>query len=351
MRTENLYIAGLASEVPRRWPITEAVAAGRPGAAEALAAGWTGIAIADDTPAPELAAEAGRLALKRSGLAAEDVCLVLHGGTYHQGPEGWYAVNYVQDQVLGTAAPAIGLDQGCTAMLDGARLAYGYLTHALEGSAVLVTAADNFGTPAGDRFTYADGWATGRGSVLGDAGCAVLLSATPGPLRIRSLVHSSISAWERLYRGDEQMFPPAATGGTRMPLGRRMADYADSFPDRDLRQSMARQLMETRTALARRAIEEAGLTSADITRVTHVFTGNPRYLEGLLRPLGIEPARGMLDLGRTLGHVAACDQFLSLDHLVESGEIGPGDHVLLTGNGAGISLASAVVEVLERPGW
>ncbi|WP_344336181.1 3-oxoacyl-[acyl-carrier-protein] synthase III C-terminal domain-containing protein, partial [Kitasatospora putterlickiae] len=106
-----------------------------------------------------------------------------------------------------------------------------------------------------------------------------------------------------------------------------------------------------RTAAARRAIEEAGVTAADITRVTHVFSGHPRYLEGLLRPLGIDPGRGMLDLGRTLGHLGACDQFLSLTHLLDSGALAPGDHVLLTGNGAGISLAAAVVEVLEHPAW
>ncbi|GAA1397642.1 hypothetical protein GCM10009639_35260 [Kitasatospora putterlickiae] len=59
----------------------------------------------------------------------------------------------------------------------------------------------------------------------------------------------------------------------------------------------------------------------------------------------------MLDLGRTLGHLGACDQFLSLTHLLDSGALAPGDHVLLTGNGAGISLAAAVVEVLEHPAW
>ncbi len=351
MRTDGLYIAGLAAHVPRLWPIAEAVAAGRPGAEQAQADGWTGVAVADDTPAPELAAEAARSALSRAGLAAEDVCLVLHAGTYHQGPDGWYAANYVQDQVLGTTAPAIGLDQGCTAMLDATRLAHGYLAHAPERSAVLVTAADNFGTPGADRMTYAEGWGTGRGSILGDAGCAVLLSATSGPLRIRSLAQSSLSSWERLYRGEEELFPPGAVAGTSIPLGRRMAGYADRFPERDLRQTMARELMQARTALARQAIEEAGITAADITRVTHVFTGHPRYLEGLLRPLGIDPARGMLDLGRRTGHLAACDQFVSLAHLLDNGEIGPGDHVLLTGNGAGISLATAVVEVLEHPGW
>ncbi|HJD83565.1 ketoacyl-ACP synthase III family protein [Kitasatospora aureofaciens] len=352
MKTDHLYIAGLAGHLPRLWPIAEAVAAGRPGAEHARDGGWTSVSVADDTPAPELAAEAARLALKRSGLTAEEVCLVVHAGVYHQGPDGWYAANYVQDQVLGTTAPAIGLNQGCTAMLDAARLAHGHLVHAPQGSAVLVSAADNFGTPTWDRFTYAHGWNTGRASILGDAGCAVLLSATAGPLRIRSLALSSLSSWERLYRGTEDMFPPAAAGGgLRIPLGRRMSAFAEQVEDRDLRLTMARELAEARTAVARQAIDEAGVTSADITRVTHVFSGSPRYVEGLLGPLGIAPERGMLDLGRTVGHLGACDQFLALAHLVDTGAVGPGDHVLLMGNGGGISLAAAVVEVLDRPTW
>ncbi|MER7701527.1 ketoacyl-ACP synthase III family protein [Kitasatospora sp. NPDC097605] len=351
MRTDHLYIAGLAAHLPRLWPLADAVAAGRAGADQALADGWTSVSVADDTPAPELAAEAARLALKRSGLHAEDIRLVLHAGTFHQGPDGWYAAHYVQHHVLGTSAPAIGLDQGCTAMLDAARLAHDHLAHAPERSAVLVAAADNFGTTTIDRFTYAHGFGTGRGSILGDAGCAVLLSATEGPLRIRSLVQSSLSSWERLYRGTEELFPPGPAGGTPIPIGRRMGAYADRVTDRDLRRAMARELTEARTAVARRAIEEAGVTPADITRVTHVFSGHPRYPEGLLRPLGIDPARGMLDLGRTLGHLGACDQFVSLAHLLDTGAVGPGDHVLLTGNGAGISLAAAVVEILERPAW
>lgn len=179
----------------------------------------------------------------------------------------------------------------------------------------------------------------------------MLLSATAGPLRIRSLVQSSLSSWERLYRGTEEMFPPAAAGGTAIPLGRRMSAYADQVPDRDLRIGMTRELMTARTAAARQAIEEAGVTSADITRVTHVFSGNIRYVQGLLRPLGIAPERGMVELGRTVGHLGSCDQFLSLAHLVDTGAVGPGDHVLMMSNGGSLSFAAAVVEVLEQPAW
>lgn len=349
MRTEHLYIAGLAGRVPELLPVTEAVADGRYDAGRAEADGWVSVAVAGDVPAPELAAEAGLEALKRSGIGADRIRLVLHAGTYHQGPDAWYAANYVQNRVVGGTAPAVGLDQGCTAMLDGVALAYGQLAADPAATAALVTAADNFGGPLIDRWNYAEGWAGGRGTVLGDAGSAAVLSTEGGPLRIRAIAQSSLSAWEHLYRGDEPVFPPAATTGTPLALGHRMAAWADRHPGS--RREVARELVEARTALAHRVMAEAGVTPSDITRVTHVFSGHPRYLETLLEPLGIDPSRGMLELGRAHGHLGANDQFLALTRLVEGGAVGPGDHVLMMGNGAGISLACAVVEVLADPDW
>ncbi|MFD5088796.1 ketoacyl-ACP synthase III family protein [Kitasatospora sp. NPDC058406] len=358
MRTENLFIAGLGTWVPGFEPVAEAVREGRYDGERARAEGWTGVAFAGDVSAPELAAGAGVEALKRSGLDADRISLVLHAGTFHQGPDGWYAANYVQDKVVGTAVPAIGLDQGCTAMLDALHLAHGHLAVGPGGGAVLVTAADNFGAPLVDRWKYADGWTAGRGSVLGDAGCAAVVSTEGGPLRIRSLALSSLSRWEHLYRGEDPVFPPRPGLTVETSLGRRMAAHADRL-DRDgghdaeggARRAVAGDLVRARTALARQAMEEAGIGPADVTRVTHVFSGHPRYLETLLEPLGIDPGRGMLDLGRAHGHLGAGDQFLSLAHLVETGAVSPGDHVLMMGNGAGISLACSVIEVLEDPGW
>lgn len=349
MTPENLFIAGLATRIPGLLPVAEAIRRGWYDADRAAAEGWLSVAVAGTESAPELAAEAAALALRRSGPAAGRIALLLHAGSYHQGPDAWYPAHYVQQRVLGGSAPAIGLHQGCTGMLDAVQLAYGHLTVDPSATAALVTGADNFGVPLINRWNYADGWASGRGTILGDAGSAVVLSTEGGPLRIRSLALSSLSSWEELYRGDEPLYPPGATIGTELALGRRMAAYAER--DGTIRARVAQELVEARTSLARQAMAEAGVGPADITRVTHVFTGHPRYLDHLMTPLGIDPARGLLELGRAHGHLGVNDQFFGLGHLLETGAVGPGDHVLMMGNGAGISLACAVVEVLERPAW
>jgi 3-oxoacyl-[acyl-carrier-protein] synthase-3 len=57
------------------------------------------------------------------------------------------------------------------------------------------------------------------------------------------------------------------------------------------------------------------------------------------------------EYGRTIGHVGASDQVLSLDHLLVSGELDAGDTLLLLGTGPGANLACMAVRILHRPHW
>lgn len=57
------------------------------------------------------------------------------------------------------------------------------------------------------------------------------------------------------------------------------------------------------------------------------------------------------EYGRTVGHVGASDQVLSLDHLLASGELNAGDAILLLGTGPGANLACMAVRILHRPHW
>lgn len=45
------------------------------------------------------------------------------------------------------------------------------------------------------------------------------------------------------------------------------------------------------------------------------------------------------------------DQIVGLTHLVETGQVGPGDHVLIVAHGGGVSITCAVVRIDERPSW
>jgi 3-oxoacyl-[acyl-carrier-protein] synthase-3 len=344
-----VYIAGVAAHIPDLFPAKRAVELGWYDQGEYERGGWESAAVAGEVSAPELAARAAAVALRRSGHRSADIRLVLHASSSHQGPDSWVAAQYVQRECLGGRAPAMDIRQTCNGMLAAAHLAACWLACADGSGAALITGADNFGHPLIDRWTYSSGVNTNRGSVLGDAGTALVLSRRGGFARLLAITTRSLPELEVMYRGGRPMFPPECTVGRPLDYGDRIATYAAGDPEA-LPEALG-QLSRARTEVARRALAEAGVPASAVTRVTHVFTGGEGYVRHILEPLGIDPARGMFPYGRELGHLGVCDQVAGLDHLVGTGEVGAGDHVLMMSNGAGASVAAAVVAVSDVPAW
>jgi len=347
MRPADLFIAGLGTYLPEPASAHEAVERGEYDADEHQRSGWTGAADAGELSAPEMAVRAGREALARSGHDPADIDLVLHADSYHQGPDGWSPAHYVQHHTVGGDAPAIEIRQTCNGMLVGVELAACYLAAVPGRTAALLTGADNFGAPLISRWRYGSGLRSGRSSILGDAGTAVVVSRRAGFARLLAIDSASIPELEELYRGDEPLFPPAATIGAELRLGERMARYAESRPG--LFAWAHARLGEVRTDLAKRTLAEAGVAPGDITRATHVFAGTERHLQQVLEPIGIPAERGLLEFGRAHGHLGVNDHVAGLDHLVRTGQVRAGDHVLMVSNGAGTGLTCAVVQIVEDP--
>ncbi|CAM5259352.1 ketoacyl-ACP synthase III family protein [Streptomyces coeruleorubidus] len=349
MRVENLHIAGLSSYLPEPFPADRAVALGLYDEQTWKKDGWTSAAVAGDISAPEMAVVAANRALARSGHSNGEVGLLLHASTFDQGPEAWTPHHYILRHTLGSQVPAMEVRQGCNGVLAAMELAHGYLSVGSGRVAALVTGADKFGTPRVDRWRYQAGANTPRGSILGDAATAAVLSTREGFARVKAINSASLPDLEEMNRPEGPLFPPAITSDGPIELGARLADFVRRFPDRAAAANRAVYL--ARTELGLRSIEEADLTPADISRVTHVFSGGEAYLGTIMRPLGIDPARGMLELGRPLGHLTVNDHFVALTHLVETRQLAEGDHVLMISNGVGVSLTAAVIEITHLPAW
>ncbi|MGW4759631.1 ketoacyl-ACP synthase III family protein [Streptomyces chartreusis] len=346
MKVGNIFLAGIGACIPPSVGVDEAVRQGRYSAQERDSSGWRGAAVAGDLPAPQMAVLAARQALARAACAPSDIGMVIHATTLHQGPDGWSPQHYVQRHTVGGNAPAFELRQACNGMLCGMELSCHYLGSSAGRPATLVTGADNFGAPLVDRWRYAAGAGTNRASILGDAGTAVVLSAWDGFARLLAIGSDSLPELEEMYREGTPLFPPDCTVGRSAQVGARLARYARRHPDRAAR---ARALLEeARISLARRTLEEAGVPPGKVTRATHVLTGGERYLRAVLQPIGIDPRLGMLDFGRNVGHLGVSDHVASLNHLLETGQLDQGDHVLMLGNGVGAALSCAVLEILHR---
>jgi 3-oxoacyl-[acyl-carrier-protein] synthase-3/clorobiocin biosynthesis protein CloN2 len=99
------------------------------------------------------------------------------------------------------------------------------------------------------------------------------------------------------------------------------------------------------------AIGEAGIKTSDITRAA--FTTFPKEVveQPCMAALGLDPSRSTSAFGRRVGHLGASDQIVAIDHLLSTGELKAGDHVLLHGWGPGITLSCAVVRIASTPPW
>ncbi|HEU0131106.1 MAG TPA: beta-ketoacyl-ACP synthase 3 [Mycobacteriales bacterium] len=94
-------------------------------------------------------------------------------------------------------------------------------------------------------------------------------------------------------------------------------------------------------AVAREACAAAGLAPADVaTFVPH--QANLRIVDSLARQLGVDPARVARD-GVDTGNTSAASVPLAVARLVEEGRVAPGDPLLLLAFGAGLTYAAQVV--------
>lgn len=334
MQTSDIHLRSLGAYLP---PFTPAP----PGAPGEPDGGLTGALVAGDVPPPEMAVRAVRQAFERGAVDPSEIDILLHAAAFHQGPDGWLPPSYIQRETLGTSVPAIEIRQGCNGMFSALELAVGHLRAVPGRSGALITSADNFDSPVADR------WTAHPGSYLGDAGCAVVIGTRPGFARLLSVATVSVPEMERLHRGDEPLFPPSGTAGRPMAFGPRAAAFraGGTVPN------APELLSKARAEVLGQVLREADADITDMKWVISMNNSRPHVSKRVTEPLGLPFSRSAWEFGSTFGHLAACDQFVTLERMVTLRRVAPGDRVLMIGVGPGVSIGGAVVEIAELPDW
>jgi len=341
MRTPGLFIHGTGVCVPDRIAVADAVAAGWYEPDEAEVTGYVSIAVAGDVAAPDLALAAARQALDRAQAPAASLSHLFHIDVYHSGPEGWCPYAYLQRRLGAGEAFGTGIRQGCNGMFGALRLADDALRAAPAGSAALLVSADNFDSPLLDR------WRCNPGLVMADAGAALVLSRDPGFAEVLAVASVTMSELEALHRGATPLHPPDMTLGRRLDFGARFAEFASSGgfgPGSGL------EFVQRFVELVDRLLDDAGVELDQITRVAFNHAGR-EIVEDRLGPLGVALKSTTWEYGSTVGHAGAGDQVISFDHLLETGELGPGAQLLMLSVGPGVNVVGAVIRVLDVPPW
>jgi len=345
MARADLYISGVGVCIPETVSVEHAAAAGWYPAERMELHQLGGAAVAGDIPAPELALRAARSAIGRSGLSPADVDLLLYASTWQQGPEGWPPYAYLQRHLVGDRALATQLRQGCNGMFTALELAASYLRAEPDRRAALLVAADNYSTPLANR------WRMGSDYIAGDAASAVVLDTKPGFARLLSGCSASVSAAEEMHRAAEPLFPPGITIGRALDFAAHTERYRRRVVSDGTGTGVLVTVHQRLAEVIDRILAEADITMDEVTRVA-VMNHSQSITEQMCEAaFGLPLSRSAWEFGRMIGHCGASDQILALDHLVITGELRRGDHLLMVGQGPGVMLSGAVVQILESPPW
>ncbi|MFD2416894.1 ketoacyl-ACP synthase III family protein [Amycolatopsis pigmentata] len=346
MKPVNVFLSGLGCWLPTAYAASEAAAAGLYDATVFAESRLRGVLVAGPESPPEMAVRAARTALARTPGGAAAIGALLHGSTFYQGPEMWSPSAYIMRELGITGAGGTEIRNGCNSMLTGIELAAGLLSHQPPGRPdILLTTADNFNSPLFDR------WDSGpMGVIAADAASAVVISPAAGFARVDAVVSRIYPEFEAMARGDEPLFPPTGSTGRRIDTVGRARQFNERVREiggMSVADGIAKACSET--ALA--AVDEAGIGVGDLRWVLVPNGDEATTRNCMMDPLGLDISRSQWEFGCGIGHASSSDQFIAVDHLLRTGQLDAGDHLLLFGGAPGWSAVAVVLTITELPLW
>lgn len=267
---------------------------------------------------------AAQEALAVAGLTPKDLDLIIVATS---SPD--YLLPSVASQVqdmLGAECGAFALVAGCSGWVYGLTTANQYIISGMYDR-VLVVGVEiiSFALDFTDRTTCV---------LFGDAAAATVLevSEEPGGL-LSSELGSDGSGALHLYVPD---------GGTVNPISQRTVDERAQYI-RMNGPEVFKFAVRTLASTLKRSIYQAGLTPDDIDLfIPH--QANARIIEAAARQMRVPVEKFYMNLDR-YGNTSAASVPLALVEAIEEGRIKEGDKVAMAAFGAGLTWASAVVQM------
>ncbi|HEY2737864.1 MAG TPA: beta-ketoacyl-ACP synthase III, partial [Thermoanaerobaculia bacterium] len=279
---------------------------------------------AEDESLSTFAVPAARAALEMAGVAGKDVDLVICATVTPDTPFPATA-NLVQDRVGATRAASFDLSAGCTGFVYALGVAERFIESGAAKTALVI---------GGEVLTKIVDW-TDRGTcvLFGDGAGAVVLQATAEEDRgvIGSALHSDGSL------GDLICLPG---GGSRHPVSPALFDSGLAYikmKGNETFKIAVRSLAE----VSDEALTQCGLGHGDVAWfIPH--QANQRIIDAVGQRLEIREGHTYVNIDR-YGNTSAASIPIALDELNRGGRIQPGDVLLFSAFGAGLTWGANVV--------
>ena len=270
-----------------------------------------------------MAADASRIALERSSLAAGDVDVIILSTATPDRLLPATAVD-VQAALGATKAAAFDLGAACSGWLYGLTVGEGLIA---SGS------AENVLVVSSEKMSSIVDWTDRSTCVLfGDgAGATVLSRSTNGAGILSSYLGSDGTLAELLYR---------PSGGAAAPISPEvLADR--SWLVRMAGREVFKHAVNTMSDAVDQALARAGLAANDIDLLVP-HQANIRIIEATAKHAGIRMDKVFVNIDR-YGNTSSASIPISLDEAIEQGRITEGTTVLMVAFGAGLTWASMIV--------
>jgi 3-oxoacyl-[acyl-carrier-protein] synthase-3 len=276
-----------------------------------------------------LGIDAGKAAIKHAGLSPEDIDLLLLATAT---PEKVIpsTSSIVQDGI-GLRCGAMDVNAACSGFVYALVTAAAFLATGVYRN-ILVVGAETVSRVIDpqDRSTVV---------LFGDgAGAAVL---QPGPPDDGALI-----SWDLGCDGSAATLLHVPAGGSKLPASAETVANRDHYLKMEGREVFKRAVRAV-LATTEKTLGHAGLTAADVD-VLVPHQANIRIIEAARSRLGIPREKTIVNIER-FGNTSSASIPLALFEAVDDGRVHPGDLVLLTGFGAGMTWASALLRWGARP--
>jgi 3-oxoacyl-[acyl-carrier-protein] synthase-3 len=252
-----------------------------------------------------LAIEAGRNALKAAGRTADEISHLILATTT---PDGVIPASAPKVQhELGIKGGAFDINAACSGFVYGLVVASGFIATG-SGPILLI------GSETLSKFTDLDDRSIAI--IVGDGAGAVVVEPVEGP--------GSLVSWNLNSDGSLRHLLYCDHGGTLFMDGKEVFRKA------------VRVVVES----AERAMADAGIGPDDVTLIVP-HQANLRIIQAACQRLGIPDERAVVVIDR-YGNTSSASIPLALHDAISNDRVHPGDNLLLTGFGGGMTWASAI---------
>jgi 3-oxoacyl-[acyl-carrier-protein] synthase-3 len=271
-----------------------------------------------------LATEAGAAAIKSAGLTPSDLSMVIVATCTPEQPIPETSA-YVAEG-LGVRCGAFDVGAACAGFVYALVVGASLVTSGGVGP-VLIVGAENL-TRVVDPMDRA------MVILFGDAAGGVVLAPAGDP------AGPGLIAWDLGSDGSAASLIEIRAGGSRLPTTAETLAAGQHWMTME-GQEVFRRAVRVVVDSSKVVLEQAGLTAADIDWfVPH--QANARIISAAASRLGIPEERCLVNIDR-YGNTSAASIPVALAEAADDGRIGDGDLVLLSGFGAGMTWASAIL--------